>query len=102
MRMNYLDIRQELIDNWEQFASNQYPEDLLREFADSAVPIYYGEIIEDWQEMPSEFTDSWQDLGTDGSAGITTLMQIDLLNYYEDRYQLIYNVIAEKMEATNA
>ena len=100
--MNYSDIKAELKENWEQFASNQRPDDLLAEFADSACPIYYSDIIKEWQEMPSEFSDSWQDLGTDGSATITTLMQFDLFNYYQHEYHKIYNELCEEMEPTNA
>ena len=102
MLTSYSDIKQELKDNWEQLADNPYATDLVNEFVDSAIPIYYGEIIRAWQEMPSEFADSWQDLGTDGSATITTLMQIDLFNYYSDRYHTIYQELCEEMETTNA
>ena len=100
MRMNYSDIKQELKDNWEQFASNQYPDDLLTEFADSACPVYYGEIIRDWQEMPSEFSDVWCEEGYTGNT-ITALMTYDLFNYYRHEYHKIYNELCEEMEATN-
>lgn len=91
------EIKQEILDNWEQFESNAYPHDLLNEFADTNLPIYYGDIIREWQEMPSEFTDSWQDMGTDGSAGITTLMQMDLFNYYSHLFLTAYNELCDEM-----
>ena len=59
MQMNYSDIKQELKDNWEQLADNPYATDLVNEFAESAIPIYYSEIIKDWQEMPHEYNDTW-------------------------------------------
>lgn len=95
----FTEMKQELRDNWENFADSAYPHDLLNEFADSACPVYYGQIIAEWQEMPSEFTDSWQDLGTDGSASITTLMQMDLFNYYSHLALTAYQELCDEMEA---
>ena len=96
------EIKQTIKDDWAQFADNAYPHDLLNEFADSATPIYYGDIISEWQEMPSEFTDSWQELGADGSAIITALMQIDLFNYYSLAYRVAYNELCDEMEPQDA
>lgn len=102
MRMNYSDIKQEIADNWEQFESNQYPEDLISEFADSATPIYYGEIIRDWQEMPSEFGEYWKEVYGETvpeNVSITDLMSADLYNYYRHTYQRAYNELADTMPA---
>ncbi len=95
----FAEMKQEILDNWEQFESNQYPEDLLSEFADSACPIYNGDIIKEWQEMPSEFDDSWRDYGdTIEGATITKLMQMDLFNYYHHLARNAYNELADEME----
>jgi hypothetical protein len=99
--MNYSDIKQELKDHWEQFASNREPGDLLNEFADSACPVYYGEIIKDWQEMPSAFSDVWAEEGYT-SDSITALMAYDLYNYYNHEYYKIYQELCEEMEPANA
>jgi hypothetical protein len=95
----FLEMKQELKDNWQDFASNQYPEDLLTEFADSACPVYYSDIIQEWQEMPSEFDDSWRDFGEmpEGST-ITKLMLGDLFNYYHHLAHNAYNELADEME----
>jgi hypothetical protein len=102
MRMNYSDIKSELLENWEQFESTTDPHGLLNQFADSACPIYYGEIISDWQEMPNEFTDSWQEFyeatGVEGK-GITALMSVDLWNYYVAEYTRIYDEILDEKES---
>tara|TARA_R110001606_G_scaffold129324_1_gene264152 strand:+ start:144 stop:467 length:324 start_codon:yes stop_codon:yes gene_type:complete len=90
------DIKTEILADWQQFEDANYPEDILTEYAESAVPIYYSEIIEEWQAMPSEFDDSWQELGTDGSATITTLMQLDLFNYYRDAYLVAFDELAKE------
>ncbi len=92
-------IKEELLDNWESIQENAYPEDMVLEFADSAMPVYYSDIISDWMELDSEFTDSWQEqLGSEvGTRGITALMAIDVFNYYLDTYNRIYSeLVAEK------
>ncbi len=101
MRMNYSDIKQEILDNWEQFASNQYPEDLLSDFVGTALPIYNSEIIKDWQEMPSEFDNVWQEEGYTGE-GIISLMLYDLENYYHHQYRRVYSELAQDMEALDS
>ena len=100
MRMNYSDIKQELKDNWEQLADNPYATDLVNEFVDSAIPIYYSEIIKDWQEMPSEYNDTWCAEHYTGNT-IYSLMTYDLWRYYSNQYHTIYNELCEEMEATN-
>lgn len=102
MRWNYSDIKQELIDNWQQLQDSTDPYDLLHQFADSAVPVYYGEIIKDWQEMPSDFADSWAEFGLPEFPTITNLMSIDLYEYYHDQYHTIYNELLEEKETANA
>ena len=96
------DIKSDIYDHIEQLKEKTYPEDLLNELADSAVPIYYSDIIQEWREMPNEFTDSWQEFGTDGTQGICTLMQMDLYNYYQDRYNRIYQEILQDIEQTES
>lgn len=102
MYWNDSDIRTELLNEWQQLQDSPYPEDLLDQFIDSALPVYYSDIIKDWQEMPNDFTDTWQDL-TDGKGhSIFQLMSYDLWNYYSDRYHTIYNELLEEKETTNA
>lgn len=101
MRMNYSDIKQELTDNWQQFAGNQYPWDLLNEFADSACPVYFSEIIKEWQEMPSEFDNVWHEEGYQADS-ITALMTYDLWNYYRHQYGKAYAELCDQEELENA
>ena len=86
-------IRSEIIDHLEQLKETQYPEDLLTELADSNTPVYYSGIISEWQEMPSDYNDRWQELGTDGSASIMTLMQIDLCIYYQEQFLEVWEEV---------
>lgn len=99
MRMDYSDIKKEIEENWDELEASSYPEDELREMANSASPIYYYEIIKDWQEMPNEFTDSWQEfIDPTTETTIFSLMSADLFCFYDSEYTRIYNEIKEEKE----
>jgi hypothetical protein len=97
--MNYTDIKSDILDHWDQLAENNYPEDLLTDLASSACPVYYSDVIKDWQEMPNEFTDSWQEFteATQDST-IFNLMSADLFNYYDSEYQRVFAEIEKEKE----
>lgn len=100
MRMNHAEIKSDILDHWEQL-TDEYS-DLLTQLAESAVPVYNGEIIADWQEMPSEFDNAWQDFyEPNAETTIVYLMTLDLYEYYRQTYQEIYVEIAEEKESDN-
>lgn len=94
-------IKNDILDNWEWLkdASESFIDDNLTQMADGAVPVYNGDIIKDWAEMPSEFDDSWQELSPNREeTTIVNLMRLDLYNYYQDAYRRIYQeVLAEEL-----
>jgi hypothetical protein len=99
MRMDYNDIKKEIEENWEDLEASSYPEDALKEMADSACPVYYHEVIKDWQEMPNEFTDNWQEfIDPTTETTIFSLMSADLFCFYDSEYTRIYNEIKEEKE----
>ncbi len=102
MLLTLADAKTELKADWHRFADNQYPQDTLTEYADSACPIYTADTIREWSEMPPEFDDAWQDYtdNSDNSKGIADLMRLDLYNYYSHLYNLAYAELADEMEAT--
>lgn len=94
------DIKNDLESRFEEINEATHPEDLLTEAADGYVPVYNGDIIKDWQEMPNEFDDSWQEYGIDGARGIVSLMSYDLYTYYMAQVSEIWATIkAEKAAA---
>ena len=93
------EIRQEILDEWQELEDTAYPEDLIAEWADSQIPIYYGEIIEEWRDMPSSFSDTWQEYGVSPDTTITDLMSLDLGNYYRTKYAEIYEEIKTEKES---
>jgi hypothetical protein len=83
------DFKEEILDNIEQFKSAQYPEDLVREYAESWLPVYNHEIIEAWTQLPMEKSDVWKQYGFDEAffeGGIIKMMSVDLYEHYLELY----------------
>jgi hypothetical protein len=101
MRFTYDEIKKAIEDEWEELTEDTYPEDRLGEMAEGFVPIYYGEIIKDWTEMPHEYTDNWKEHYGESvpeAVGITELMTSDLHEYYRDTTTEIYQEILKEKE----
>jgi hypothetical protein len=65
------------------------------EWIDGYLPIYYNEIVKEWQEMPSEYNDRGAaELGQTGTETIYNLMSLDLYVYYND----IFNEALAELE----
>ena len=96
------EIKRMVQDEKEQLESSPYPEDLLREFADSECPIYYGEIVTEWQELAWDDTDRWQEIGAGPDSTIHNLMQIDLVMYYERLFVEAWEEVKGEKELTDA
>ena len=59
--------------------------DNSHEWVDGYLPIYYNRIVEEWQEMPSEYNDRGHtELGMGQEINIYNLMSLDLYMYYSD------------------
>jgi hypothetical protein len=101
MRFNYNEIKNAILEEWEELAESAYPEDRLGEMAEGFAPIYYAEIIKDWAEMPSEYTDNWKEQYggiLPEEVGITALMTSDVHEYYRDTTTQIYHDILKEKE----
>ncbi len=101
MRFNYNEIKNAILEEWEELIEDTYPEDRLAEMADGFVPIYYGEIIKDWTEMPMEYTDNWKEQYggiIPEEVGITALMTSDLYDYYRNTTLGIYEELKKEKE----
>ena len=100
MYMDNSDIKSDILDNWERLKESPHPEDWLTEMAESACPVYYSDILKDWQEMPSEFNDSWQENGipTTEKTTIFGLMGWDLYFYYDSEYRRIFAEVRHDKE----
>lgn len=101
MLTTYNEIRQEILDNWEYLEelNDNGVDDYLNELADSQTPIYYGDIIEEWKELPMEFSNTWKEYPIQPDSTITSLMATDLFNYYNERYSEIYEAVKTEKES---
>jgi hypothetical protein len=65
------------------------------EWVDGYLPVYYNKIVEEWQQMPSEYNDRGvAELGQTGTETIYNLMSLDLYVYYND----IFNEALAELE----
>lgn len=90
------EIKQEIENGQtlDQIADRSY------ELVDNYVPVYYNRIIEEWQEMPSEYNDrGYSEMGVMGEVSIFNLMSLDLYVYYTDLVALVISDLEEELES---
>jgi hypothetical protein len=90
------DIRQMILDDWDQLSR-----DNLDYVIDGLIPVYYSDIVEEWQKMPSEWDNSWQEIycgEIPKNSTIYSLMEVDLWQYYQDAVITIFDEIAESKQ----
>ncbi len=75
-----------------------YLEDAITELVDGYLPIYYNDIVKQWQEMPSEFDNMGAvNFGMPDSVDIYQLMTLDLLNYIGELVRVHANKVIEQV-----
>lgn len=94
-----LAIKADLLGRYEEIKEQANPDDYLRETADSWLPVYNGEIIALWsKEMPNDFDDTWQEIGTNENATIVTRMTYDIYNWLFSLTNEIWSEIETEKE----
>jgi len=69
------------------------------EWVDGYIPVYNGRIIEEWQNMPSEYDNKGaEELGYGGEINIVNLMSLDLYLYYSDLFNQAIELVEETLE----
>jgi hypothetical protein len=69
------------------------------EWVDGYLPVYNNRIVEEWQEMPSEYDNRGHaELGMGGEIDIINLMSLDLYLYYTDLFNEAVTEIEEEQE----
>lgn len=73
------------------------------EWIDGYLPIYNNRIIEEWQNMPSEYDDKGiAEFGSEGERGIVGLMSLDLYLYYTDLFNEVIEELENELEEVTA
>ena len=93
----YNEVKELIKNELAQLKESPYPEDIIRELADSEVPIYYGEIIKEWSELDSEDCDQWKAEQYDAER-ITDLMAYDLTIYYSRKFLRAWKDVQDELE----
>ena len=74
-------------------------EDRSGELIDSYLPVYNNRIIEEWQNMPSEYDNRGAaELGAQQGHDIISLMTLDLYLYYSDLFSEVMEEIKREKE----
>jgi hypothetical protein len=94
----YNQIKEQIKDELEQLKDSSYPEDIITELADSEVPFYYAEIIEEWCALDSDDIDCWKEQDQKAVLRITELMAYDLSVYYTRQFLMAWEDIKEELE----
>ncbi len=91
-----MDIKQQVRDEWEYFASDH--ERAIDEMADSLAPVYTNDIIREWSNLSGDDSDRWQEWGIDANDGYTIdrLMSIDLAIYYRAQVETAYLAVLDE------
>lgn len=98
--MNYEKIYSAVQTWFEYLEKSEYPEDLLREWAESDVPIYNSDIYDQWGSLPVDAQDEWREQGIEVSPDdtILSLMRIDLFLHIEGLYNRAYHDLLASKE----
>jgi hypothetical protein len=73
------------------------------EWVDSYLPVYYNRIVEEWQQMPSEYNNRGHaELGLGQEVDIYNLMSLDLYLYYTDLFNEAVGELEEESEEVSA
>jgi len=73
------------------------------EYVDGYLPVYYNRIVQEWQEMPSEYNDRGAaELGQTGTETIYNLMSLDLYVYYSELFEEALTEVEESLEGVEA
>ena len=96
-------IKQQMKDEFkneiEQGSTLEEIQDNSGEWVDGYLPVYYNQIVEEWQKMPSEYNDrGHQELGQGGEVTIYNLMSLDLYVYYLDIFNEAIAELEEELE----
>jgi hypothetical protein len=91
----YEEIKAELISEWEHLTESR-----LHEYAESNTPVYYFDIAKEWQALPMEHSDRWQEFGIEFTPDTTifSLMTTDLHLYYMELVQKAFEEITEQKQ----
>jgi len=95
-------MKQELCTELSNGGDLEEIRDRAGEWVDGYLPVYYNRILEEWAQMPNDYTDRGAaELGA-GDGGIFNLMSLDLYLYYTDLFNEAVEELESEMEEVSA
>jgi hypothetical protein len=97
----YDEIMQEIKQEIEQGQDLDSIQDRSYELVDNYVPVYNNRVLEEWQNMPSDYDNRGaQELGHNcEEIDIIRLMSADLYIYYTELVGLVIDDLAQELES---
>ena len=92
-------MKEEIVQEIGKGVRLDYIRDTAGEWVDGYLPVYNNRIIEEWQNMPSEYDNRGaEELGAQQGHDIVNLMSLDLYLYYSD----LFNAVLDEIEEDHA
>ena len=86
-----------------KYSTMEEIEDRSGEFIDGYIPVYNNRIMEEWQNMPSDYDNRGAaELGAGEEINIINLMSLDLYLYYNDLFSDALQELKEELEDDEA
>lgn len=96
-------MKEELLEELKNGGDIDQIKDNSGEWIDSWLPVYNNRIIEEWQNMPSDYDNrGYAELGAGAEINIVNLMSMDLYLYYSDLWNKVVEEIESELEEINA
>lgn len=96
-------MKEELLEELKRGVELEDIKDNSGEWIDSWLPVYNNCIIEEWQNMPSDYDNQGaSELGIPGEINIINLMSLDLYLYYTDLWNEVVEEIESELEEVSA
>lgn len=95
------EIKAELLENWEQLETSNFPEDVVNELAQGWLPVYYGDIISCWtNDLTGEDSNRFSEIRSEIGSEVTIydLMLDDLYLFITNAFAIVYEEIKEEKE----
>jgi hypothetical protein len=92
-------VKERILDVFDEIENATYAEDLINELADSECPVYYNQIIAEWTQLSPDDSNLFGEIMTpDQNTTIYDLMSVDLFIYYRKTFLSVYNDILDEQE----
>jgi hypothetical protein len=91
-------FKAEILADKEYLLEQTYPQDLAGEYADSGVPVWHSEILDEWRSLPNDYQNRYTEMISELPDNIYTIMHCDLWIYYQEHYYTEIEALVEERD----